>query len=77
MFKLNLRGDGTQFAGAGQDLAGAQVGVDYNGSFWADYTRPLASGLLWFTSVDMNFTDGYFMTGDRDPIDYHEWFREV
>ena len=70
-----FKGDGTQ-AGAGQDLAGSQVGTDYNGSFWADYTRPLASGLLWFTSVDMNFTDGYFMTGDRDPIDYHDGFEK-
>ena len=73
--QAQFRGDG-QFAGSGQDLAGSQVGVDYNGSFWADYTRPLASGLLWFTSVDMNFTDGYFMTGDRDPIDYHEGFEK-
>jgi iron complex outermembrane receptor protein len=73
--QAQFRGDGSQ-AGSGQDLAGAQVGVDYNGSFWADYTRPLASGLLWFTSVDMNFTDGYFMTGDRDPIDYHEGFEK-
>jgi len=70
-----FKGDGSQ-AGSGQDLAGAQVGTDYNGSLWADYTRPLASGLLWFTSVDMNFTDGYFMTGDRDPIDYHEGFEK-
>jgi outer membrane receptor protein involved in Fe transport len=73
--QAQFRGDGSQ-AGSGQDLAGAQVGVDYNGSFWADYTRPLASGLLWFTSVDMNFTDGYFMTGDRDPIDYHNGFEK-
>ena len=73
--QAQFRGDGVQ-AGSGQDLAGAQVGTDYNGSLWADYTRPLASGLLWFTSVDMNFTDGYFMTGDRDPIDYHEGFEK-
>ncbi|MDB9734670.1 TonB-dependent receptor [Porticoccaceae bacterium] len=70
-----FRGDGVQ-AGSGQDLAGAQVGTDYNGSLFVDYVRPMASGLVWFTSIDMNFTDGYFMTGDRDPIDFHEGFQK-
>ena len=70
-----FKGDGSQ-AGSGQDLAGGQVGTDYNGSLFADYVRPMASGLVWFTSIDMNFTDGYFMTGDLDPIDFHEGFQK-
>lgn len=70
-----FRGDGAQ-AGSGQDLAGGQVGTDYNGAVFADYVKPMASGLLWFTSIDMNFTAGYFMTGDLDPIDFHEGYEK-
>jgi outer membrane receptor protein involved in Fe transport len=70
-----FKGDGSQ-AGSGQDLAGGQVGTDYNGTLFADYTKPTASGLIWFSSIDINFTDGYFMTGDLDPIDFHEGFEK-
>lgn len=70
-----FKGDGSQ-AGSGQDLAGGQVGTDYNGTLFADYTKPTASGLIWFSSIDVNFTDGYFMTGDLDPIDFHEGFEK-
>ena len=69
-----FRGDGQQ-AGIGQDLAGGQVGTDFNGSVFVDYMKPLDSGVVWFASVDMNFTDGFFTTGDRDPIDYHEGYQ--
>ena len=70
-----FKGDGSQ-AGSGQDLAGGQVGTDYNGTVFADYIKPMASGLVWFSSIDINFTDGYFMTGDLDPIDFHEGFEK-
>ena len=71
-----FRGDGSQTGSGAQDLAGAQVGTDYNGSLSADYATPVAEGILWFASVDVNFTDGYFMTGDRDPIDYQTGFEK-
>ena len=44
---------------------------------FADYVRPLSNGLIWFTSVDVNFTDGFYMTGDLDPVDYQEGFEKV
>lgn len=63
--------------GVSQDLAGGQIGAEYSGALFADYTRPLANGLVWFASVDVNFTDGYFMTGDLDPVDYQDGFEKV
>ena len=63
--------------GTSQDLAGGQIGAKYSGALFADYARPLANGVVWFASVDVNFTDGYFMTGDLDPIDYQEGFEKV
>ena len=68
--------DGTQI-GISQNLAGAQIGTDYNGSLTADYTRPVFGGMLWFTGVDVLFTDGFWMTGDRDPIDYQKGFSKT
>ncbi|MDA1351228.1 MAG: TonB-dependent receptor [Proteobacteria bacterium] len=70
-------GDGKQTGSGAQDLAGGQVGTDYNGSLTADYARPLSNGVVWFTSVDVNFTDGFFMAGDMDPIDYSDGFEKV
>ena len=70
-------GNGAQTGSGAQDLAGGQVGTDYNGSLSADYTRPLSNGIIWFTSVDVNFTDGFFMAGDMDPIDYSDGFEKV
>ena len=72
-----FKGDGTQTGSGAQDLAGAKVGVDYNGSLTADYATPVAEGILWFASVDVNFTDGFFMAGDRDPIDFEQGFEKV
>jgi len=68
--------DGTQI-GISQNLAGAQVGNDYNGTFTADYTRAVLGGLIWNTGVDVQITDGFFMTGDRDPIDYEDGFTKT
>jgi iron complex outermembrane receptor protein len=70
-------GNGAQTGSGAQDLAGGQVGTDYNGSLTADYTRPLSNGIIWFTSVDVNFTDGFFMAGDMDPVDYSDGFEKV
>lgn len=36
----------------------------------------MASGLLWFTSTDMNFTDGYFKIAYWDPINFYEGFKK-
>ncbi len=62
-------------AGRSQDLSGAQLGSEYNGSIILEYTTPINQDMMWFTQVDANFTDGYFMTDDRDPIDYQNGFQ--
>ena len=59
--------DGTP-SGQSQDLAGAQIGTEYNGSAQLEYIQPLSNNMVWFTQLDYNFTDDYFMTGDRDPV---------
>ena len=71
-----IAADGTQI-GISQNLAGAQIGTDYNGSLTADYTRPVLGGMIWATGLDIQFTDGFFMTGDRDPIDYEDGFTKT
>ncbi len=68
--------DGTQI-GISQNLAGAQLGTDYNGSVSADYTRTVLGGMIWSTGIDFLFTDGFYMTGDRDPIDYQDGFSKT
>ena len=61
---------GGQAAGQVQDISGGQLGSDYSGSVVFEYERPISDNLMWFAHLDVNFTDGYFMTGDLDPIDY-------
>ena len=63
--------------GVSQDLAGGQIGAEYSGALFADYVQPLSAGVVWFASVDVNFTDGYYMTGDLDPVDYQEGFEKI
>jgi iron complex outermembrane receptor protein len=65
-----FNGAGNQVGSGAQDLAGASVGADYNGSLFADYSTPVAEGVLWFASVDVNFADGVNPSGDRDPIEF-------
>jgi outer membrane receptor protein involved in Fe transport len=65
-----FNGAGNQTGSGSQDLAGASVGTDYNGSLFADYSTPVAEGVLWFASVDVNFADGVNPSGDRDPIEF-------
>ena len=70
-------GDGSQ-SGSVQDLTGTKVGTDYNGSLTADYVRPVMNGMLWMTSLDVNFTDGYQMiSGSTDPRLYQEAFSKT
>lgn len=59
-------------AGQVQDISGAQLGSEYSGSLILEYERPISNDMMWFAQFDANFTDGYFMTGDRDPIDYQD-----
>jgi outer membrane receptor protein involved in Fe transport len=66
-------GDGTP-SGQVQNLAGAELGTEYNGSAQLEYMQPLSNGMMWFTQVDYNFTDGYYLSGPRDPNLYQDGF---
>ena len=73
----SFRGDGVQ-SGASVDRTGEKVGVDYNGTLTADYARPVMGGLLWATSIDINFTDGFQMIGgSTDPATYQDAFSKT
>ena len=75
--QANFRGDGVQ-SGASVDRTGEKVGVDYNGTLSADYARPVMGGLLWMTSIDVNFTDGFQMIGgSTDPATYQDAFSKT
>ena len=64
-------------SGASQDLSGADLGsAEYSGSFGAEFVQPIGA-MAWFTQLDVNFTDDYFMTGDLDPIDVQAGFEAV
>ena len=63
-----------------QDLKGVQLthAPDYSGALFADYVRDLASGnWQWFFGADLNFIDGYFLSGDSDPFDYQDSFAKL
>ena len=62
-------------AGQVQDISGAQLGSKYSGSIVFDYATPISQDMMWFTQLDANFNDGYFMTGDRDPNDFQDGFQ--
>ena len=73
----SFRGDGVQ-SGASVDRTGEKVGVDYNGTLTADYARPVMGGLLWATSIDINFTDGFQMIGgSTDSATYQDAFSKT
>ena len=59
-----------------QDLSGAIGAAEYSGSFGAQYVQPLGS-MMWFTELDVNFIDDYFMTGDLDSNDVQEGYEFV
>ena len=65
-------------SGQSQDLAGRQLAhaPDYSGSIFADYSLDIGA-VQWYFGVDVNFTDGYYMTGDVDAIDYQTGFEKV
>ncbi|HCG96114.1 MAG TPA: hypothetical protein DEX20_10865 [Halieaceae bacterium] len=60
-----------------QNLGGAKIGTDYNGTAQIEYVQPLSSDMMWFTQVDYNFTDGYFLQGDREPAQYQDAYGQV
>ena len=75
--QANFRGDGVQ-SGSSVDRTGEKVGVDYNGTLSADYARPVMGGLLWMTSLDVNFTDGFQMIGgSTDSATYQDAFSKT
>ncbi len=57
-----------------QDLGGAQLGTDYNGSAQIEYVQPLTRDMMWFTQIDYNFTDGYFLQGDQDDSQFQDGY---
>ena len=74
----SFKGDGSQNTSGSLDRTGDKVGVDYNGSLTADYVRPVMNGMLWMTSLDVNFTDGYQMIGgSTDPRTYQDAFSKT
>ncbi len=64
-------------AGESQDLSGVAIGApEFSGSFGAQYIQPVGS-LVWFTQLDVNFTDDYYMTGDLDPVDIQQGYELI
>jgi iron complex outermembrane receptor protein len=64
-------------SGEAQNLSGVAIGAaEWSGSFGAQYMQPVGS-MMWFTELDVNFTDDYFMTGDLDGIDVQPGFELV
>lgn len=64
---------------ANQDLQGRQLAnaPDYSGSIFADYERAISDNYDFFMSGDINFTDGYLLAGDLDPIDFQDGFEKI
>lgn len=60
-----------------QNLGGAKIGTDYNGTAQVEYTQPLSGDMMWFTQVDYNFTDGYFLQGDRAPEQFQDGYGQL
>jgi outer membrane receptor protein involved in Fe transport len=64
-------------SGQSQNLSGVQIGAaEWSGSFGAQYMQPVGS-MVWFTELDVNFTDDYFMTGDLDGNDVQSGYEYV
>jgi len=64
-------------SGQSQDLSGVALGApELSGSFGAEFVQPIGS-MMWFTQLDVNFVDDYFMTGDLDPVDIQKGFEKV
>jgi outer membrane receptor protein involved in Fe transport len=64
-------------SGQSQDLSGVPIGAaEWSGSFGAQYMQPVGS-MVWFTELDVNFTDDYYMTGDLDGNDVQSGYEYV
>jgi outer membrane receptor protein involved in Fe transport len=64
-------------SGQSQDLSGVPIGAaEWSGSFGAQYMQPVGS-MVWFTELDVNFTDDYYMTGDLDGNDVQSGYEFV
>ena len=64
-------------SGQSQDLSGVPIGAaEWSGSFGAQFMQPVGS-MMWFTELDVNFTDDYFMTGDLDGLDVQSGFELI
>ncbi|NND83365.1 MAG: TonB-dependent receptor [Gammaproteobacteria bacterium] len=74
---IRIGADGNALAN--QDLAGGSLthAPDYSGSLFLDYNRPFNDTMEWFFAADVNFTDGYLLTGDLDPLDFQDSFQKL
>lgn len=60
-----------------QDLSGRSLGTaEWSGSFGAQFMQPLGS-MMWFTELDVQFTDDFLYTGDLDEIDHQEGLERI
>ena len=60
-----------------QDLSGRTIGAaEWSGSFGAQFMQPVGS-MMWFTELDVQFTDDYLFTGDLDPARVQPGFELV
>ena len=60
-----------------QDLSGRALGTaEWSGSFGAQFMQPVGS-MMWFTELDVQFTDDFLYTGDLDEIDHQEGLERI
>ena len=60
-----------------QDLSGRAIGAaEWSGSFGAQYMQPVGS-MMWFTELDVQFTDDFLFTGDLDKARVQDGFELV
>jgi len=65
--------------GIAQDLTGASLAnaPDYSGSISFQYEAPISTNWRFFVGADFNFTDGYFLAADIDPLDFQDSFEKI
>ena len=64
-------------AAIAQDLSGRKIGAaEWSGSFGAQFMQPVGS-MMWFTELDLQFTDDYLFNRDLDPARVQEGFELV
>ena len=63
--------------GIAQDLSGRTLGAaEWSGSFGAQFMQPVGA-MIWFTELDVQFTDDVLYTGTLDPIDSQEGLERI